>query len=188
MKPGDILYIPRGKYHDALASESGAVHIAFGVVYVKPIDIIQLIWNELVTNPFLRSDIREINEKKDLIQINNKISEELEKILEKLLDPTMEYLKNWSYKFEEYNLMDVVRDGVNFQVSDVVSLRVENNNLILKNSTNSVKVPDEYKALTEFSFEKKLISTKMLIDHFPNLSQSTILKFIESMKNMRVFL
>ena len=45
----------------------------------------------------------------------------------------MEYLKNWSYKFEEYNLMDVVRDGVNFQVSDVVSLRVENNNLMLKN-------------------------------------------------------
>ena len=83
MKPGDILYIPRGKYHDALASESGAVHIAFGVVYVKPIDIIQLIWNELVTNPFLRSDIREINEK-DLIQINNKISEELEKILKKM--------------------------------------------------------------------------------------------------------
>ena len=84
--------------------------------------------------------------------------------------------------------MDVVRDGVNFEVSDVVSLRVENNNLILKNSTNSVKVPDEYKALTEFSFEKKLVSTKILVDHFPNLSQSTILKFIESMKNMRIFL
>ena len=84
--------------------------------------------------------------------------------------------------------MDVVRDGVNFEVSDVVSLRVENNNLILKGSTNSVKVPDEYKALTEFSFEKKLISTKLLKDHFPNLSQSTILKFIESMKKMRVFL
>ena len=36
-----------------------------------------------MTNPFLRSDIREINEK-DLIQINNKIPEELEKILKKM--------------------------------------------------------------------------------------------------------
>ena len=99
----------------------------------------------------------------------------------------MEYLKNWSYKFEEYNLMDVVKDGVNFEVSNVVLLIRENNNLILKGSTNSVKVPDEYKALTEFSFEKKLISTKMLKEHFPNLSQSTILKFIESMKEMKIF-
>ena len=55
----------------------------------------------------------------------------------------MEYLKNWSYKFEEYNLMDVVKDGVNFEVSNVVLLIRENNNLILKGSTNSVKVPDE---------------------------------------------
>ena len=84
--------------------------------------------------------------------------------------------------------MDVVKDGVNFEVSNVVTLRRENNNLILKGSKNSVKVPDEYKALTEFSFEKKLISTKMLKEHFPNLPQSTILKFIESMKEMRIFI
>ena len=91
--------------------------------------------------------LEKFKEKKDLIQITNKISEELKNIFksEKLLNPIMEYLKNWSYKFEEYNLMDVVKDGVNFEVSNVVSLIRENNNLILKESTNSVKVPDEYK-------------------------------------------
>ena len=41
MKPGDILYIPRGKFHDALASKSGAIHIAFGINYMKPIDKLQ---------------------------------------------------------------------------------------------------------------------------------------------------
>ena len=91
--------------------------------------------------------LEKFKEKKDLIQITNKISEELKNIFksEKLLNPIMEYLKNWSYKFEEYNLMDVVKDGVNFEVSNVVSLIRENNNLILKGSTNSVKVPDECK-------------------------------------------
>ena len=29
LKPGDLLYIPRGQYHDALASKNGAIHIAF---------------------------------------------------------------------------------------------------------------------------------------------------------------
>src|SRR3546814_10732308 len=31
MQPGDLLYIPRGRYHDAMASEHGALHIPFGV-------------------------------------------------------------------------------------------------------------------------------------------------------------
>ena len=31
MEPGDLLYLPRGQYHDALADEGGTVHIAFGV-------------------------------------------------------------------------------------------------------------------------------------------------------------
>lgn len=189
MKPGDLLYLPRGKYHDALASESGAIHIAFGVTYVKPIDIIQLVWDELIINPFLRSDIRGIKDKRDLIEINNRISEELENIFksQRLLNPIFEYLKNWSYKFEEYDLVDVVKDGVNFEVSKTVFLKRENNNIILNDSKNSIKVPDEYKALTEFSFGKKLLSMKILKEQFPNLPQSTILKFIEAMKKMRVF-
>ena len=35
LRPGDLLYIPRGQYHDALASQNGAVHIAFGLSYFK---------------------------------------------------------------------------------------------------------------------------------------------------------
>ena len=30
MQPGDLLYIPRGQYHDALASSDGAIHLSFG--------------------------------------------------------------------------------------------------------------------------------------------------------------
>ena len=29
LKPGDLLYLPRGQFHDALASKNGAIHIAF---------------------------------------------------------------------------------------------------------------------------------------------------------------
>ena len=41
LKPGDLLYLPRGQFHDALASENGAIHVAFGITYLKPIDIFQ---------------------------------------------------------------------------------------------------------------------------------------------------
>ncbi|MDW3205479.1 MAG: cupin domain-containing protein [Alphaproteobacteria bacterium] len=40
MTPGDILYLPRGWYHDALAASGGTVHMAFGVTSVIGLDAI----------------------------------------------------------------------------------------------------------------------------------------------------
>jgi hypothetical protein len=31
MKPGDLLYLPRGQYHDALTGDSASLHVTFGV-------------------------------------------------------------------------------------------------------------------------------------------------------------
>jgi ribosomal protein L16 Arg81 hydroxylase len=31
MKPGDVLYLPRGQYHDALTGDSASLHVSFGV-------------------------------------------------------------------------------------------------------------------------------------------------------------
>src|SRR3546814_20325604 len=57
MQPGDLLYIPRGRYHDALASENGALHIAFGVTLPKPLDLLGIIWEAAVQDPELRADL-----------------------------------------------------------------------------------------------------------------------------------
>jgi ribosomal protein L16 Arg81 hydroxylase len=56
LKPGDLLYIPRGQFHDALASKNGAVHVAFGLTYFKPIDLMSSLWENIVLNDFMRSD------------------------------------------------------------------------------------------------------------------------------------
>lgn len=40
MRPGDLLYLPRGWYHDALAASGGTVHMAFGVTGVIGFDVI----------------------------------------------------------------------------------------------------------------------------------------------------
>ena len=40
MKPGDVLYLPRGQFHDALASSEGAIHIAFSATGVIGLDFI----------------------------------------------------------------------------------------------------------------------------------------------------
>jgi hypothetical protein len=40
MRPGDLLYLPRGQYHDALASDSSALHVTLGLTAVIGIDAI----------------------------------------------------------------------------------------------------------------------------------------------------
>ena len=65
LKPGDLLYIPRGQFHDALASKNGAIHIAFGLTYFKPIDLMSSLWEKFIINDFMRSDVKKDSNKED---------------------------------------------------------------------------------------------------------------------------
>ena len=45
MEPGDLLYLPRGQYHDALADEGGTMHIAFGITYPIGMDVMTFLFD-----------------------------------------------------------------------------------------------------------------------------------------------
>ncbi len=56
LKPGDLLYIPRGFYHDALAASEGTLHIAFGVTHVIGMDVLNLLLDHAVADPMFRGN------------------------------------------------------------------------------------------------------------------------------------
>ena len=66
LKPGDLLYLPRGEYHDALAYKNGAMHIAFSLTYFKLIDLMSVVWEKFILNNFMRQDINQNLSKHDL--------------------------------------------------------------------------------------------------------------------------
>jgi hypothetical protein len=57
MTPGDLLYLPRGTYHDALSDSAGALHIAFGVHALNGIDYLNQIYDSVVLDPLFRADV-----------------------------------------------------------------------------------------------------------------------------------
>jgi ribosomal protein L16 Arg81 hydroxylase len=57
MEPGDLLYLPRGQYHDALADEGGTVHIAFGVTYPIGFDVMTLLFDRVAAEPEFRANL-----------------------------------------------------------------------------------------------------------------------------------
>jgi ribosomal protein L16 Arg81 hydroxylase len=57
MEPGDLLYLPRGQYHDALADEGGTVHIAFGITYPIGMDVMTFLFDRVAAEPEFRANL-----------------------------------------------------------------------------------------------------------------------------------
>ena len=57
MRPGDLLYLPRGLYHDALATSNGTIHIAFGLTHVIGLDVLSMLSTMAVADPAFRANM-----------------------------------------------------------------------------------------------------------------------------------
>jgi len=119
LKPGVLLYLPRGQYHDVLAFKSGSIHIAFGLTYFKPIDLMGVVWEKLILNDFMRTDFNKNSTKENLKNNLKTFSKELEKIIDN--DQTKEVLfdsiQKWPYKVKNYSLNDIVLEGRKYKIS-----------------------------------------------------------------------
>ena len=190
LKPGDLLYLPRGQFHDALASKNGAIHIALGITYMKPLDLFQYYWENYIVNEYFRSDVKELNSIKDVKEIHNKIVNELDKIINNkdLHEHSLKFFQNWPYKLVEYDIEKIVDDGVQYQVSEKISISEEGSKLFLVNEKHKVPVPDKFVEITKFTFDEKIISFKNLKSNYPNLTDEILDEFLNAMKNMKIFI
>lgn len=57
MTPGDVLYIPKGQYHDALASSEATLHLSFSVTQVTGHDFMRQLLQDLPEEPLFRQDL-----------------------------------------------------------------------------------------------------------------------------------
>ncbi len=57
MRPGDLLYLPRGQFHDALASSSASIHVTFSVALPTGLDWLHGIWEAAVRDSMFRADM-----------------------------------------------------------------------------------------------------------------------------------
>jgi hypothetical protein len=56
LKPGDLLYIPRGTYHDAIARSDGTIHVAFGATAMIGLDLVSSLFERAVHESLFRAD------------------------------------------------------------------------------------------------------------------------------------
>ena len=190
LKPGDLLYIPRGQYHDALASENGAIHVAFGLTYFKPIDLMSSIWDKFILNKFMRKDIKVNSSRDELKNMLSKFSKEVENIIDtdNTLDILENNIKSWPYPIKEYSIKDLVLEGIRYDVTKSVKFFKRDNQSFLKSGNNEVLIPEQFDKLTEFILSKNYVTEKILMNEFKNIPKNNILECIKNLKNMKVLL
>ncbi len=57
LTPGDLLYIPKGQYHDALATSEATLHLTFGVIQPNGVDLLGMIGRSLAEDPMFRAPL-----------------------------------------------------------------------------------------------------------------------------------
>ena len=193
MKPGDLLYIPRGVYHDALASASGAIHIAFGVTLPKPLDLLPIIWDAAIKHPRMRADLpREMDAaalKEVLAEMGTAIagaltSEGARKVAAKAI-------ADWPYAFKSYDLENLVAAGAadtaepGYTVSKQVKVTRHNGKPYLSDGKQQVEIPGEVARQVNFIMARERVTEAALRAEFPEMSEAAVAELFRNMKSMR---
>jgi ribosomal protein L16 Arg81 hydroxylase len=188
LRPGDLLYIPRGQYHDALASKNGAIHIAFGLSYFKPIDMMTTLWEKFITNEFMREDISIRPSENEVKKLLHRLSNEISNVInsEEAINDVTKNIKQWPYQIKNYSLKSLLSEGPVYLVDKSVKFEKSNNKSFLKSPKAMVEIPQKFETIIEFSLRQETISKNKIKNEFKNISNDIIDECIENLKKMSV--
>ena len=188
LKPGDLLYIPRGQYHDALASKNGAMHIAFGLTYFKIIDLMNSLWPNLILNEFMRNDIKANPNDEEIKSLLGKLSHEMNNIINSkdALHVANQNIQNWQYEMKEYSLKTIVSEGPTYFIDNSIKFEKNKNKSFLKSPKAIVEVPEKFEILIQFILKHETISENKIKNEFKNIPNDIIDECIESLRKMSV--
>jgi len=188
LKPGDLLYIPRGQYHDALASKNGAMHIAFGLTYFKIIDLMNSLWPNLILNEFMRNDINKNPSDVEIKSLLGKVSNELDKIINSkdALNVAKQNIQNWQYEIKECSIRTIISEGPTYFIDNSIKFEKSKNKSFLKSPKAIVEVPEKFEILIHFILKHETISENKIKNEFKNIPNDIIDECLESLKKMSV--
>ena len=81
MKPGDILYLPRGQYHDALTGDAASLHVTFGVAPTTGLALFKLLETALTRESDFRAYLPDARSGPELKERLAKLAERLRAVM-----------------------------------------------------------------------------------------------------------
>ena len=187
LKPGSMLYLPRGQFHDALASGNGSIHIAFGANRMMPLDLLDGVWQRLVQDSWVRSDLPRDLDEKTLKPTMKKLGQKIAELGDdkNLIASIMAYADQTIEKHHEIDIDSLVAGDIIYMVSPQIKIAMHQNKPHLTEGKNYVPIaPDHIKAVTGMLKETS-VTASFFVEKF-NYDKDRALQLIADMKKIGV--
>jgi len=188
LKPGDILYLPRGQYHYALADDGGCVHIALGVTYPIGVDAISLLFERMIAEPLCRANLPQ--DEKALAHRLEAIGKRTAEVLRapETLAVMLAHQENFRYPRHSFDLPELLDDrDLAFRVTaDGVRLVEQQGRfgLVKTGSRQAVEVPADRAPMVKWVLARSEFAKGELADAFENQPAAELDKLILDLRGM----
>ncbi len=196
MEPGDLLYLPRGQYHDALADEGGAMHVAFGVTYPNGLDVLSLVQERAVAEALFRTDLPRPRGPDAARLMAERLAELAEGFNRLLADPaTATQIQAMQMGFHHprnsYNLPELLHEqaAVRYRVNARGIRLVQQGGrfgLVREGSRAATEVPADVSAMVGWVLERPEFSAAELAAAFPERRGAAIDRLLHDLGAMRL--
>jgi ribosomal protein L16 Arg81 hydroxylase len=194
MEPGDLLYLPRGQYHDALADEGGAVHIAFGITYPVGMHVMSMLFDRVVALPEFRANLPRLGRPDAERELAAHLKALADGIAKVLAEPeTARQIRAeqqaFHYPRHSYALPELLRAAQDdrYRVRAKGMRLVQQNGrfgLLAEGSQTATEVPADVSAVVGWLLERPEFSPADLAAAFPGRHAAVIDKLLRDLREM----
>jgi ribosomal protein L16 Arg81 hydroxylase len=196
MEPGDLLYLPRGQYHDAIADEGGAVHIAFGITYPIGLDVVTMLFERMMHEPIFRANLPRLDGAGDDRALTDRLRRLADGIASALADPrTVEQIKvmqrGFHYPRHAYELPALLAEAADerYRVRAGGIRMVQQGGrfgLVREGERAATEVPADVSAMVGWVLERQQFSRHELAQAFPERGATQLDSLLRDLGAMRL--
>jgi bifunctional lysine-specific demethylase and histidyl-hydroxylase MINA len=196
MEPGDLLYLPRGQYHDAIADEGGAVHIAFGITYPIGLDVVTMLFERMMHEPIFRANLPRLDGAGDDRALADRLRRLADGIASVLTDPrTVEQIKvmqrGFHYPRHAYELPALLAESADerYRVRAGGIRMVQQGGrfgLVREGERAATEVPADVSAMVGWVLERQQFSRHELAQAFPERGAAQLDSLLRDLGTMRL--
>jgi len=189
MKPGDLLYLPKGVYHDALASTQACLHLSFGTTQPSGLDVISWLTTSLSDFAIMRQALPSYDREEAHDALVKQVTQCLAQVLKEPSLAAQFRREQRNYAFE--GLSNISFPGPEplkrFRVLGVgVKLKRRGSDWRLSAKNEDHTIAADKQPLVEWILARDHFDTKAMAAAFPQTSATDLDTLIKSLTEKKI--
>lgn len=189
MRPGDLLYIPRGQYHDAMATSDGTIHIAFGITHVIGLDVLEMVKATVVDDPTFRRNMPRPEQGEAAVSawlagLGDSIGELLRS--PEAVSGMVDFQRKFRYPRGGIRL-PVHAAGRRYRLTAKgLSVIQKDGQWLLSGKKGSVAIPEGQESVVSWIVDRPAFTEGELTETFPDMDKAYLQEILQALAGMKV--